>query len=174
MTQREKILVGIVGTVVAVLVNLFLINFFLKNHRQLRSDLENKKVQMAGLKQLLADRELWAKRDAELRASQPKLENQATAGVHLLDHVREVAKKHSVLIKPETLTIGTPERRPECISVPLNIETMSTWKALINFVLELQGEKKFIVLESANFRKDASDQTQMNAKLRIAKWYAPE
>jgi hypothetical protein len=173
MTQREKILVGIVGTVVALLLNLFLISFFMKNQRQLRQDLENKKVQMDGMKQLLADRDVWAKRDAALRASQPKLENQATAGVQLLDHVRDVAKKHSVRIMPETLTIGTPERRPQCVAVPINIETTSTWKALINFLLDLQGENKFIVLESANFRKDTADQTLMNAKFRIAKWYAP-
>ena len=174
MTQREKVLVGIVGTVVALLLNLFLISFFSTNQRHLRQEMENKKVQMDGMKQLLADREMWEKRNAELSANQPKLENQATAGVQLLDHVREVAKKHSVLLKPETLNIGTPEKRAYCVSVPVNVETTSTWKELINFMLELQGEKKFIVFETANLRKDTTDQTKMNAKFRIAKWYAPE
>jgi hypothetical protein len=174
MTKREKILMGAVGGTVAVLLNIFLLSFFIKNRRALDADLALKQAQYKGMQQLLADRAMWEQRATKLAAVQPKLENQAMAGSLLLDEVKAVAKRHAVLIKPETLSIGSVERRPHCTAVPVNIETMSTWEALVKFLLELQGPEKFIVLEDASFRKDTTDPTQMTAKFRIAKWFAPE
>jgi Tfp pilus assembly protein PilO len=173
MNKREKVLAGIVGGIAAVMLNLFLLNYFLRNHRQLRSTLEQQQVQIDAMKALAADRAMWEERGAWIRAHQPALENEATAGVQLLEEMRVMAREHSVLIIPETLSIGSPERRPYCTAVPVTIETKSTWRDLIRFLGTLQGPNRFIVLESANLRQDPGDKTQMRGKFRIAKWYAP-
>lgn len=171
LNRREKMLVLIVGTTVAMLVNLFLVSFFLKTHRRLRADFAQKQSQLQAMQALSADRALWEQREAWLQAKQPRLENEATAGGQLLDQVKELGRKHEVLLEQQA--IGTPDRsKPERVSVPVTFEMKSSWKALGLFLYELQGPGQFVVIESANLRIDPQDQTQMRGKFRIAKWYA--
>lgn len=172
MTKREKVLASLVGGVVAVLLNIFLISFFTKNHRALKEDLARKESHLKGLHTLIADRALWEHRAAWVAANQPKLEDPGSAAVKLMDEVRDLAKRNEVLI--ETPVIGSPSKKEYYTSVPVTVETKSTWKALVNFLAELQAPEKFIVLESANLKVNAADKTQMQAQLRIAKWYAPQ
>lgn len=174
MTKREKILAGLVGGTVAVLLNFFLISFFAKNHRALKQDLANKQKQLTGLNTLIADRDFWEQRGAWIASTQPKLEDPARAGVDLMEEVRKLAKQHVVLIPPETVSLGSPMNKDHYTSVHVVVETRSTWDALINFLTELQGRDKFIVVESADLQKYSSDATQMQGKLTIAKWYAPK
>src|SRR5687768_12615581 len=101
MTQREKLLVMPVGGTFAVLLNLFLLNFFAKNRRILQASLEQKQSQLRDMQTLLENRSLWEQRAGRLSATQPRIENQATAGAQLLDHGREVARTNGVMFKPE-------------------------------------------------------------------------
>lgn len=174
MTKREKVLAGLVGGAVAVLLNIFLISFFTKNHRALKQDLARKESHLKGMHTLMADRALWDQRAAWIAAHQPKLEDPGSAGVKLMEEVRDLAKRHEVLIAPETLVIGTPSKKQYYTSVPITVETKSTWKALVNFLSELQTPEKFIVLESTNLKVNSADKTQMQGRLTIAKWYAPQ
>ncbi len=170
MSKREKVLSTLVGGTVAILLNLFLISFFVKNHARLRGERTQKQEQLAAMQTLMLDRPLWEEREAWLLAKQPRIENEATAGGKLLDQVQELARQHAIVL--EVPAIGTPERRPQMVSVPVTLETKSTWKALVGFLRELQGPEQFIVIESGNLRIDPQDQTQMRGKFRVAKWYA--
>ncbi len=174
MTKREKVLAGIVGGAVAVLLNIFLISFFSKNHRLLKQDLAQKQKHLKELQTLIEDRNFWEQRGAWIASTQPKLEDPGRAGVDLMEEVRKLAKQHEVLIPPETVNLGTPQQKDYYTSVYVNVETRSTWQALINFLAELQAPEKFIVVESASLKKNSSDATQMQGTLRIAKWYAPK
>ena len=105
-----------------------------------------------------------------LVAHQPKIENEATAGVQLLNQVQELAKKFGVTI--EQPAIGNPERQPRYTSVAVTVDTKSPWKALHDFLGAVQGPEQFVVLESSRLNVDPSDQTQMRGHFRIAKWFA--
>ncbi len=107
-----------------------------------------------------------------LKEKQPKLANEDSAGLQLLELVKELAKKHVVTI--ETPVIRQPIKKPDFTSVGVEIETKSTWKSLIAFLGELQNPEQFIVLDSANLKIDTADQTQMRGKFKIARWYAPK
>jgi len=172
MTAREKTLVIFVGGTVALVINLFLINFFLHTRAQLQSDLTRKTVQLQAMKTLLANTSLWEQRDAWLKAKQPKLENEARAGSDLLSQVEETAKKFSVSV--EQPQIANPDRHPQYTSVSVSVETMSTWKSIVGFLAAIQGPEKFMVLESANLRIDPKDSTQMHGRFRVSKWFAPK
>ncbi len=174
MSQREKILSMIVGGVVLLLVNLFLFKFFLTNHGRLRGDLAANKLKMEQLALLQADRPLWEQRDGWVSGNLQRLENPDAAGAKLLEEVKDVARKHTVLVTPQPNAIDRIVRKPEYAAIRVNVEATSTWGGLIDFLAEMQGPGKFAVFESINLRKDSNDLTKMHATLKIARWYAPK
>jgi len=172
LTRREKVLATIVAIAFGVVLNLVLLNFFLKNHRRLRDDLANRAAELEAKKILLTEKAMWEERDNWLQSKLPKLTNEGSAGVQLLDQVKEVAKKHTVLI--ENPAIGTPDRRPHATAVTVNIETKSVWAGMIAFLRDTQEPDKFILFETVNIQKDSGDATQMRGRFRVARWFAPK
>ena len=172
MTAREKKLVWVVGGVLALMVNFMLVEFFVKNRRQLQEDLRKKTSQLTLDRQTLQERETWEQRSAWMTEHQARLTNESTAGVALLDALKEVAQKNTVLI--EAPAIGTPEKRPYCIAVPVNFETKSSWAGLCGFLREAQQPEQFLVFEKAVLQVDPADNTRMHATFRVAKWFAPK
>jgi len=175
MSGREKTLSLLVGAAALLFVTFFVVDYFLKNKARLNADLTSKTRQLKSLQTLQADKALWEQRDAWLLEKQPKLVNQDGAGVDLLGQVKELGKKHVVLIDSSRL-LPAAARKAELPYVPvgIEIETKSTWRALIAFLSELQTPEQFIVLDSANLKIDAADATQMRGKFKIARWYAPK
>ena len=171
LSKREQILGTIVGLIVVIGGTLLLVTSFLSKRSALEGRIASEKRQLRSMRELLAQRGFWEAREKWLLATQPKLDNADAAGVQLLDYVQDLAKKHSVVLA--NLTIHTPEPRPECVSVTLEIETKSPWSNLISFLGELQAPERFIALESVNLKVDGEDATQMRGRLKIARWYAP-
>ena len=172
LTKRERVLATIVGAVAVVFLNVFVIDYFLRNQRRLRSELASQSKQVKTMQTVLAEKPMWEQREAWLRGKQPKITNEDTAGGQLLEQVRELAKKHAVVLNSPELRV--PTRRPEYTSISVEIDAKCPWKSLLAFLRELQAPEQFIVLETANLKRDAADQTQMLAHLRIAKWFAPQ
>ena len=169
---REKALSYFVGGAVLLVVNLFVINYFLTNRARLSAEARTKTMQLRSMKLLLANAPLWQEREARLIGAQPRLENEATAGVQFLTEIKEAAKREQVTI--EQPVILPVEQRPACTAVSVELETKSTWAALIDFLKPLQGPEQFIVVETGTLRVDSGDPTMMRAHLKIAKWYAPK
>jgi hypothetical protein len=172
LSSREKTLATLVGLIVGIVLNLLLMNFFIKTHRSLRAELASKTSELAAKKILLAEKTMWEQRDAWIQSKLPKLTNEGSVGVQLLDQVKELAKKHTVLV--ENPAIGTVDRRGQSMAVTVNIETKSPWRELGAFLRDIQGPEQFVVLESVKIQKDSSDATQMRGWFRIAKWFAPK
>lgn len=172
LSSREKNLSIFVGAIVCLAVTFFVGDYFLKNRAILNADLAAKTRQLKTTGMLSREKALWEKREAWLRDKQPKLANEDGAGVQLLDQIKELAKKHSVLL--DSPVIRPPLRKPDYTAIGVEIETKSSWRALIAFLGELQSPEQFIVLDSANLKIDATDPTQMRGKFKIARWYAPK
>ena len=172
MTAREKKLAGIVGGILALMGNFLLVEFFVKNQRQLQEDLRRKTAQLTLHQQTLEERETWEQRSAWMTEHQTRLASESMAGVALLDALKEVAQKNAVLI--ESPAIGTPEKRPHCIAVPVSFETKSSWAGLCGFLREAQQPDQFLVFENAVLQVDPADNTRMRATCRVAKWFAPK
>jgi len=171
LSRREKVLLSVVVGAVGIFLNLFLISYFLKNNASLRASLGNKQAQLTALQTMLRDTPKWQQRNEWLKAHQQRLDNAEGASVQLIDQVTAIARKHTILLDSPQPTQAV--RRPEYTSVPVKIGAKGTWENMVDFLYELQGPEKFIVLESASLTKDAQDPTQMQASLSIAKWYAP-
>ena len=170
MTQRERMLTTIVGSVLLLVVNLFLINFFLKNQRRLSTELTTKTAKLAGMQTLFAEQRLWEERSQWIAAKQPKLTNPTGAGVELLDQVKSIAQKHEVLVKEPV--IDRPVDRKQYSAVAVNLDTTSTYASLVAFLREIQGPDQFVVLENAKLERDTTDKTQMHGRFKIARWFA--
>ncbi len=171
LSNREKILSAVVGGTFFLLLNFFLIGYFLKNNASLRAEVAQQRKQLAVSQNLMTEVPQWAERDAWLKAHQPRMESQTTAGVKLLDHVTEMAKKHTLeVLQP---AVGVFERHADYNAVPVSVEIKGKWKDLLGFMLEMQGPDKFIVFESSSLRVDTQDATQMDVKFKISKWFAP-
>lgn len=171
LSSREKTLAIIVATVVLIGGTYLLIESYASKRSALTSKIASGKKQLRSLHELVGQSALWEQREQWLQAKQPHMENADTAGVQLLDAVRELARRHEVLL--ENPTIRTPDHRPGCISVALEIETKSSWSPLVEFLEELQTPDQFVALESANLKVDPSDTTQVHGRFKIARWYAP-
>ena len=172
MSQREKVLGGIVGLAAFLFLNFLLVDYFLKTRARATADLAARHRQLKNMQALTASKALWEKREAWLNEKQPKLANPDSAGVQLLDQVKQLARKHSVLLDNPAIRIPNP--RPEYTSISVEVETKSSWKALIAFLSELQAPEQFIVCESANLARDSTDATLMRGRFRIARWHAPK
>ena len=119
---------------------------------------------------LLRETDLWMNRDKWLREHQPAFHGASDASA-LLDQLKQVASKYSVLI--ENPSIGSSAGTGNYQSVSVSIETKSQWPPLVHFLYDVQAPDGFMVFESANIAIDSSDPTQMRGKFKIARWYAP-
>lgn len=172
LSAREKLLAGIVGGVAFLLLNTVLLNAIMKKQRFLRLEAGARGVELAAMRELLGERELWAARNAWLNEKQPRLENESSASVNLLNRITDLAKKHNVTLDPPP-AIGQPAKAPFYQSVSVTIETRSSWASLINFLQALQGPEQFIVLENASVQIDAGDASSMRGRFKVSRWYAP-
>lgn len=178
LSQREKVLATIVGSVLALLLNVFVIRFFITHHRTLKDDLAKKQSTLAAMQVLVADRAVWDQRDAYLKKTQPPLKDEGVAGGELLQEVQDLARKHNVVQSDQAIDPVGPTR-PGGItlpytSVPVRLTCRVPWRSLVLFLHELQNPSKFLVVETADLSKDTQDATQMTGVLKIARWYAPK
>jgi Tfp pilus assembly protein PilO len=171
LTKSEKSLAIIVGAVAFVLLNLLFVSGFVKHQAQLRADLSGKAGQLKALQVLFSERDRWIRRDEWLRQKQPKLANESGAGVQLLDQIKQIAKSNDVLL--ENPGWGAPEKSQFYRSVPVNIETKSSWPALIAFMRTVQQPDQFLVFEAANVQIDPGDPSMIRGKFKVARWYLP-
>ncbi|MEA3189019.1 MAG: hypothetical protein QOD99_2849 [Chthoniobacter sp.] len=170
LSGRERLLATVVIGAVFIVLNLVLFKTFLRKQSDLRQQLTSRKAELNSMQILLSERDLWKERDAWLAATQPKMANENTAGVELLETIRALAKKHDVTL--ERPALASPGRTQWYRSASVTLETKSSWQNLIGFLQELQEPTRFRVVESANITIDATDQTQMRTKLRVALWCA--
>jgi hypothetical protein len=165
------VLAAVVGAIVILGGTFMLGSSYLSQRAALQVKVASQKRQLRSVHEMLSQRNFWEQRAKWVQEKQPKLENADTAGVQLLEYVQTLAKKHSIVL--EKLDIHSAERRPECTSVSLDVETKSPWAPLISFLCDLQAPEQFIAVESVNLKQDGSDNTQMRGHLKIARWYAP-
>ena len=171
LSSREKVLAMSTGGVVFVLLNLLLLSAFARSNTALRADLDQQRLEWATMRDLLGQQDLWAARDVALTAKQPGLTNENAAGVELLDTIQELAKIHSVTL--DNKVFGGVVKNQWYRSVPVSLDTHSSWPDLIGFLYALQKPDKFVVCEGANIQVDPSDQTKMLGHFKIARWYSP-
>ena len=171
LSSREKVLALAVGGVVIILLNLLLLSAFARRNIVLRTELAQRQDEWTAMQELLGEEGLWAARDAALTVKQPKLSNENAAGVELLDLIRVLARNHAVTI--ENPVFGGVTKSPWYRSVPVTLDTHSSWPDLISFLYVLQRPDQFIVCEDANIQVDPGDQTKMLGHFKIARWYSP-
>lgn len=171
LSKREQVLAGVVGAIVIAGGTFMLGSSYFSKRTAIQTKIDSEKRQLQSMREMLSQRSFWEQREKWVQEKQPKLENVDTAGVQLLEYVQKLAKKHSVVL--EKIDIHTAERRPECTSVSLSVETKSPWGPLISFLCDLQTPDQFIAVENVNFKQDGTDNTQMRGQLKIARWYAP-
>ena len=172
MNKREKFLLTATAVVIGVLVNFYLIKFFLSSRTDLVRTLTMTQSKIDLLKKRESERELWAKRDVLLDAKSPVLGDPDVASKALRESVLEIAKKHTVTL--EAPSPGTPVNHPAYISLGVKFDAKAPWEAMFNFLYELQGPDQFIAIENCDVKVNREDKTQLRATLTIARWYAPK
>jgi cell division protein FtsL len=171
MNKREKLLLTITAVVIGVLVNFYLIKFFLSNHDDLKRQLAQTQVKIDTLKKRETERDLWAKRDAWLNQKLPVLEDQEVASKALRESILDIAKKNGVIL--EAPSPGTPINAQGHTSLGVKFDAKAPWEAMFNFLYDLQGPEQFTALENCEIKVNRDDKTQLRATLTIARWYAP-
>ncbi len=171
MSARERTLLIAVVSVVLILATLFVLSLVSRKRAALQETIAAREAELASMKSLAEQRGLWAERDAWISANQPRLENPASAGVALLEEMKTLAGSHGTII--ENPAIGVLDRKKLYQAAPVNFETKSTWAALVKFLAALQTPGSFLVVEEMRIQIDPSDPTQMRAKFRVARWFAP-
>jgi hypothetical protein len=170
MNKRERVLATMVAAIFLGLVNLFLWSWLLGAIRSAKTEMAKRKLAHDEQVVFLRDGDLWSKREQWLKQHQPPYTGAADASA-LLDNIKQIAGKHTVLI--ENPQIGSGDSISAYQSVSVSIETKSPWPPLVHFLYDVQSPESFIVFESVNLAIDAGDATQMRGKFKIARWYAP-
>ena len=178
LSNRERNLSILVGTVAFLFVTFFVTDYFLKNKARLTAGLAVKKGQLKAMQMRSADKAVWDQRAVWLQEKQPKLGDEQRAAEQLRETVKELAKKHQVLIESSDYLPAARKadaRKPDYYTaIGIKIGTKSEWSALVRFLGELQTPEQFIALESADLKIDEADQTKMHGDFKIARWYAPK
>ena len=103
MSSRERLMTTIVGAAIFLLVSYLVVDYFLKNQARLRGELARNTNALAVMRRQMADKPMWDQRETWLLGKQPKLASEDTAGVQLLDRVKDLAKKNAVQISSQSL-----------------------------------------------------------------------
>ncbi len=174
LSSREKTLSILVGAIAFILVTFFTADYFFKHKARLNADLALKQRVLKRVQGLSAEKALYEQRDAWLREKQPKLVNEERTRADFLEQIKELAKKHAVLI--DSSEYRATVRKPELpyVAIGIRIKTKSPWNALIAFLGELQTPEQFIAFDKAVLKVEDTDQTQMRGEFDIARWYAPK
>ena len=98
MNRRERILAGAVALVVFFLANLFVWSWLFRAAGDSRVEVVTRKQKHAEQTVLLRETDLWTNRDKWLREHQPAFHGASDASA-LLDQLKQVASKYSVLIE---------------------------------------------------------------------------
>jgi hypothetical protein len=184
MSARERTLVIVVGSVLALLINVVLIKFFLQKRAEFQAGIAATEGKIAGLKLQELQRALWAERDAWLTSNLPVLGDPQVANRELAETVKELAKKHTVTI--ETPNPGMPNTQKEYTALGIRVTAKAPWHPageeatpgkippLLEFLRELQAPGQFIVFDPLDLKADPSDKTLLRAEVTVMKWFAPK
>lgn len=172
LNPREKIMLGVIATVLAVFVNIFLIRFFLSNRTELKEQLTATKSKIELLQKRESERELWSRRDAWLSEKMPRLGDPDVANKTLRESIKNTAQTHTVTL--DAPAPGIPTTQPSHISLSLRLEAKAPWQAMFEFLDELQGPEKFVAIENCELKVNREDKTQLRATLTVAQWFAPK
>ena len=99
MSQRERTLTLIVGGVLALLINVVVIKFFMTQHQVQRKAIVDTKAKIEDLNRRETERAMWAERDAWLTANLPDLGDDQVASRELGYMIKQIAQKHSVTLE---------------------------------------------------------------------------
>jgi hypothetical protein len=83
---------------------------------------------------------MWEERDEWLKKFQPQLNSPAEASL-LLDHVKQVASKHNIVL--ENPQLGTGDSTPNYQAAFASVETKSPWPPLVRFMYDVQQPESF-------------------------------
>lgn len=170
LSKSEARLVGIVAVMAAVLLNLVVFKYFSTTRAQIVQEAAQKTATLESLRLLQKDFGFWEERAQWLQKSQPKLTSDAEGGA-LLNFLKESAAKNGLNLAKQQLVSSKNEA--VFVAVPVQFELKGNWKSLCGFLTELQAPERFIVIQQARLRVDASDATQMQCDFTVAKWFAP-
>jgi hypothetical protein len=171
LNSRERVLSLIVAGALVLLVNWMIWGSLLGMLERTKAEYAGRQALRQQQEVFLRERGMWQKRDEWLQQNQPPLNNPAEAST-LLETVKEVAGKHSVLL--ENPSIGSSESTPNYQTVSVSVDTKSEWKPLVRFLYDLQQPQSFVVMENVNLQIDSANPTQMRGKFKIARWFAPK
>jgi lipid A disaccharide synthetase len=170
LNPREKIMLGIIGAALAVLLSMVLLRFFLGKNAELNAQLAATRSKVEILRKRESERELWEKRDQWLNTKMPRLGDADVANKALRESILAIAKTHTVTL--EAPAPGVPATQPSHISLSVRLEAKSPWQAMFNFLYDLQGPEKFVAIESCELKMNREDKTQLRASLSVAQWFA--
>ena len=110
-----------------------------------------------------------AERPARCEAAQ--LVSESSDRIKFFGEVQKVAEANKIAL--DNQAFGNLTKTPFYQSLPVDLETKSSWEALIAFLHELQQPEKFVVFEKVDIQIEPSDPSKMRGKFRIANWFAP-
>jgi hypothetical protein len=171
LSPSEKRLAAILGAVVALVVNLVVVRFFVTNYRSIRDQGIEKTAQRDGLAALAESADHWEKRAAWLQGKQPKLESESAAGTDLLSQVKALAATYHVTLSKAQPGVARTDSMG-ITAIPVQFALKGSWKHVCEFCMQLQAPEKFLVFQDARLRVDAQDATQLEGDFTVAKWFA--
>ena len=177
LSRRERVLTGLVGGAVFVILNLAALRFLLGAYTDLSSRYAEDRRTLLLLRALAGERDTWTQRNDWLKATQPVLANRDRAGTALYEQLQGIARTQQVIVSslqikpPGTVTAPVKGDAPQVVSV--EGDTQGDWRETVRFLAEIQKPENFLVFDQASLRTNPTDARQMRCHFLVSKWYAP-
>lgn len=171
LTKKEKRLSVIFLATLFVAVNLVLLQSWLQQTRQLRTDLVRLDAEREQATLLASEEPYWREARQWMSAHLPRLTTsvqEASSG--FLETILESARDHRLTVTDRALPETPPNERYQETAVRLSVE--AEMEDLVRWLAELQQPGEFVAVTHFSLRQ-ADEGSKVTCELQIARWYAP-
>jgi len=175
LTTREKRLLALCFSVLALMATMILLNSFLQQRSSALATLARLESEANQNQTWLSDREYWEKHSGWLEANMPTTDSLGRAQGQLLEEIQNAALDLELRVERQTLL--EPVSQPSYREVSVNIRLRGDQEVMLRWLATFQSPELFQHIKELEFEIDTRSRTpkpQAQCDLTVARWFKPD
>jgi hypothetical protein len=175
LTTREKRLLALCFSVLALMATMILLNGFLQRRSAALATLARLESEANQNQTWLSDREYWEKHSRWLEANMPTTDSLGRAQGQLLEEIQNAALDLELQVERQTLL--EPVSQASYREVSVNVRLKGDQEVMLRWLTTFQSPELFQHIKQLEFEIDTRSRTpkpQAQCDLTVARWFKPD
>jgi hypothetical protein len=175
LTTREKRLLALCFSVLALMATMILLNGFLQRRSAALATLARLESEANQNQTWLSDREYWEKHSHWLEANMPTTDSLGRAQGQLLEEIQNAALDLELRVERQTLL--EPVSQASYREVSVNVRLKGDQEVMLRWLTTFQSPELFQHIKRLEFEIDTRSRTpkpQAQCDLTVARWFKPD